>query len=76
MNCISPIAIDMRVCVCVCLCVCVCMCVSMCVYAAFVDARKTVEVETSFFKLCGMTNRITNSKMEDKRAAVKHYNWL
>ena len=35
-HCVSPIAIDMCVCVCVYLCVCIC------VYAAFVDARKTV----------------------------------
>ena len=35
-HCRLPIAIDMCVCVCVCVSVCVC------VYAAFVDARKTV----------------------------------
>ena len=39
-HCISPYAIV--VCVCVCLCVCVCVCLCVCVYAAFVDARKTV----------------------------------
>ena len=35
-HCISPYAIV------VCVWVCVCVCVCLCVYAAFVDARKTV----------------------------------
>ena len=33
-HCISPYAIGM--------CVCVCVCLSVCVYATFVDDRKTV----------------------------------
>ena len=49
-HCISPYAIVVCVCVCLCVCVlvcvcvsmCLCVCVSVCVYAAFVDLRKTV----------------------------------
>ena len=43
-HCISPYAIIMCVCVCVCVSVCLSVCVSvcLCVYAAFVDLRKTV----------------------------------
>ena len=43
------------VCVCVCVCVsmCACVCVSHCVYAAFVDLRKTVwDREVVFFPNC------------------------
>ena len=42
-------SIAFRVCVCVSVCVCVCLCVCVCVCAAFVNARKTVEIETSVF---------------------------
>ena len=46
MHCISPYAIV----------VCVCLCVSVCVYATFVDARKTVsDIDIVFFKLRGIT---------------------
>ena len=60
-------------------CVCVCM---PCLWTS----GKRFELETSFFlKLYGitldiicksLTHPITNSKMADKMAAVKHYNWL
>ena len=72
-------------CVCVCLSVCLCVCVYVCVYAAFVDLRKTGWDRDVVFLIARnntghnleefYTNRITNSKMTDKMAAVKHYNW-
>ena len=63
------------------------LCVCVCVYTAFVDDRKQFEIATSFFRWIVHddsayqlykfdTNSITNSKMADKMAAVKHYNWL
>ena len=82
-HCISPYAIVVCVCMCMCLCVCLCVYVCVCAYAAFVDLGKQFNIETSScFKLRGITpdiickfdtNRITNSNMTDKMAAVKHY---
>ena len=64
---------------------CVCVCVCVCVVSRLWTSGKRFEIKTSFFfKLLGMTpdityefykNRIRNSKMADKMAAVKHYNW-
>ena len=44
-------------CVCVCLCVCVSVCVCVCVYAAFVDARKTVWGRDVVFLNCAEWHR-------------------
>ena len=65
-----------------CVCVCVCVCIT-CLWTP----GKQFEIETSFlveivhddsaYQLLKFdTNSITNSKMADKMAAVKHYDWL
>ena len=62
------------------------VCLYVCVYAEFVDLRKTVWERRRYFLIARndtghdlyefYTNRITNSKMADKVAAVNHYIWL
>ena len=53
-----------RVCLCVTVCVCVSMCLCVCVYATFLDARKTVsDRDVVFLELRGMKPYITCKRL-------------